>query len=353
MSLSEALSFDDVLLRPRSSNIISRSEVDLAVKLSPTQELDIPIITSPMDTVTESAMAISMSKLGGLGIVHRYNTISTQIGIIRKIRAEIKEGNQIAAAIGVTGDFEERAQELHNAGVDILCIDVAHGHHVAMEAALNKLRKRFGGDKHLMAGNIATHYGFRDLAHWGASSVRVGIGGGSICSTRLKTGHGVPTWQSVRDCQEMRATLRHSNHPYADVKIIADGGIKNSGDIVKALAAGADMVMVGSLVAGTVETPGPVLKHKDGSDWKTYRGMASLQAQLNWRGKASSLEGVSTRVPITGPVESIIEDLVTGIRSGLSYSGARSINELQAVAEFIKQSSAGALESGTHIFERF
>jgi len=352
MSFSEALSFDDVLLRPRYSDIVSRSEVDLSAKLSPTQSLDIPIITAPMDTITETDMAIGMSNLGGLGIVHRYNDIDVQAGIVKKIRNAVDEHGIIAAAIGVTGDFEERAQELHNAGADILCIDVAHGHHVTMESALRILRARFGGDKHLMAGNIATHYGFRDLAHWGASSIRVGIGGGSICSTRIKTGHGVPTWQSVRDCNDMRATLRHANHPYADVKIIADGGIKNSGDIVKALAAGADMVMVGSLVAGTTETPGPVLKNSEGELCKVYRGMASMQAQIDWRGRVSSLEGVSSHVPVAGPVENTITGLVRGIKSGLSYTGARTIGELQATAEFIKQSSAGAFESGPHIYER-
>ena len=193
-----------------------------------------------------------------------------------------------------------------------------------------------------MAGNVATLDGFNRLADWGADSIRVGIGGGSICSTRIQTGHGIPTLQSVIDCGQ---TDR-------DAILIADGGIKNSGDIVKALAAGADAVMLGSLLAGTEETPSETFRDRDGRCFKAYRGMASAEAQKAWRGKASSLEGVSTTIPCKGPVKNVVEELLTGVRSGLSYSGARDIPELRSKARFILQSHAASVESSTHILRR-
>jgi IMP dehydrogenase len=193
-----------------------------------------------------------------------------------------------------------------------------------------------------MAGNIATLEGYNDLVDWGADSVRCNIGGGSICSTRIQTGHGIPGLQTIIDCASTTARK---------VPIIADGGIRNSGDIVKALAAGADFVMLGSLLAGTDETPGDIINTRKGKV-KAYRGMASADAQIDWRGKTSSLEGIATTVSCKGPVDDVISELVRGIRSGLSYSGARSITELQAKAEFIRQTSSGQAESATHILRR-
>jgi IMP dehydrogenase len=244
-----------------------------------------------------------------------------------------------AAAIGVTGDFLERAQELVKAECKILCIDVAHGHHVSVKKALKKLKKQFGDDIVLIAGNVATARAFENLSDWGADAIRVGIGGGSICSTRIQTGHGVPTLQSVLDCAESEG----------DAKIIADGGIRNAGDIVKCLAAGADFVMLGSLLAGTDQTPGQVFTSAEGNKYKVYRGMASAEAQIDWRGKAKSLEGVSTTIPWKGSVKKILKDLEQNIRSGLSYSGATSIEDLYNSANFIKQTQAGMRESFTHI----
>jgi IMP dehydrogenase len=212
-----------------------------------------------------------------------------------------------------------------------------------MRNALFKLRDMFGDDVHIMAGNVATLEGYEDLVKWGANSVRVGIGGGSICSTRIQTGHGMPTLQSVLDCSISEFA--------GDIPIIADGGIKNSGDIVKALAAGADFVMLGSILAGASESPGEVL-HAGGRKCKVYRGMASKDAQLNWRGHTASVEGVSSTVPLKGAVGDILKDLSTNIRSGLSYSGSFNINELQSKSEFIKQSYAGAAESSTHILSK-
>jgi IMP dehydrogenase len=339
MDFRQTYCFDDVLLTPKYSDIKSRSEVTLKSSLSPAISLNLPVISSPMDTVTESRMAMAMQRAGALGVIHRYNTIEQQSQLVTHVSAN---NDSVAAAIGVTGDFLERAQEVVAAGADVVCIDIAHGHHVMMKDALKKLRSFFPDELHIMTGNVATLQAFDDLADWGANSIRVGIGGGSICSTRIVTGHGVPTLQSVLDC----SLSRH------DVKIIADGGIKTTGDIVKAIAAGADFVMVGSMLAGTNETPGTVLETPNGEKYKEYRGMASKKAQHSWRGKSSTPEGVATTVPYKGSVKHTLQDIDGGLRSGLSYSGARTIREFQNKSTLILQSGASQLESNTHILWR-
>jgi len=343
----QTIAFGDVLLEPQYSNITSRKEISLAVPLDAVLQLDIPIIASPMDTVSEWEMAVSMSKLGGMAVIHRYNSIEEQAEQVKKTLKQINKSDSpnmciVGAAIGVNGDFIERAVECYETGADVICIDIAHGDHSLMEEAINTLRGAMGTDVHIMAGNVATLEGFNRLADRGADSIRVGVGGGSICSTRIQTGHGIPTLQSVIDCAK---TDR-------DVLIIADGGIKNSGDIVKALAAGADTVMLGSLLAGTDETPNETFRDRDGRCFKAYRGMASAAAQKAWRGKVSSLEGVSTTIPCKGSVDNIVEELLIGVRSGLSYSGSRNIPELQSKAKFVLQSHAASIESGTHILRR-
>lgn len=344
--MKEYLSYDDVLLRPRYSDIRTRAEVSISTDLNNGLKLDFPVIASPMDTVSESRMAAAIGAAGGTAVVHRYNTPMIEARYVSMARdLATAQGNgiiPIGAAVGVTGDFMERATAVVSAGATFLCVDVAHGHHLMMKEALTSLRREFGNDVHIMAGNVATLAGVNDLADWGADSVRCNIGGGSICSTRIQTGHGVPGLHTIFECAQ---TDR-------DIAIIADGGIRNSGDIVKALAAGADAVMCGSLLSGTDETPGKVIEESDGTRWKTYRGMASKEAQVGWRGTYSSNEGVSARVPYRGSVSRTLEDLKNGIRSGLSYSGARTISELASVAEFIKQTNSGLSESGTHIRSR-
>ena len=331
MNIRKVISFDDVLLSPQKSSIVSRQEVDLSSGRE-NLKLSLPIISSPMDTVTEIDMASTMNLFGGLGVIHRYNSIEEQ--------AEMCSvgGWRRAAAIGASGDFLERSQALYNAGIRIFCLDVAHGHHVLIKEAIGEL-KNFFTDITIVAGNVATLDAFNDLSDWGADAVRVGIGGGSICSTRIQTGHGIPTLQSVLDCS---ASDRNT-------MLIADGGIKNSGDIVKAIAAGADFVMLGSLLAGTDESPGSVFESSNGKKYKVYRGMASVEAQVDWRGEARSLEGISTTIPYKGSVKPILDALRQNIKSGLSYSGARSISEFQSKAKFILQTTAGQLESNTHI----
>jgi|TARA_R100000951_G_scaffold116706_2_gene129975 IMP dehydrogenase len=338
--MDKSLSYDDVLLVPKYSDIRSRSEIDITGDLTNGLSLPLPIISSPMDTITETTMSFIMACMGGSGIIHRYNTIEEQSKMVREASAEIDSVaiGSLGAAVGVTGDYIERAQSLVFAGVKYICVDIAHGHHILMKEALYNLRKALPPNFHIMAGNVATLQGVNDLADWGANSVRCNIGGGSICSTRIQTGHGMPGLQTIFDCAK---TDR-------DVGIIADGGIRNAGDIVKALAAGADAVMCGSLLAGTNETPGNILKDASGS-YKVYRGMASKEAQINWRGRYSSFEGISSVVPCRGNVDSLLTDLGKNIKSGFSYSGARNMKELRLKADFTQQTTAGTVESGTHI----
>ncbi len=324
-------SFDDVLLVPQFSDVESRSEIDLTRQLG-NRTYYLPIISSPMDTVTGLRMASTFGELGALAITHRYCTKEEQIQMTP---------SNAAAAIGVSGDFMDRVKSLNDAGVSTFCLDVAHGHHVLVERALKTIKDKYGEEVNVIAGNVATPKAYVALSEWGADAVRIGIGGGSICSTRVQTGHGVPTFESVLTCS------------YEDgAVIIADGGIKTAGDIVKALAAGADFVMLGSMLAGTDESPGETFQSTDGSKYKVYRGMASVEAHQDWRGSARSLEGISTTIPYKGSVVGIVESLTQNVRSGLSYSGARNITQLQAKAEFIIQSNASQIESSTHILRR-
>ena len=335
--MRKTITFGDVLLVPKYSEILSRKEINLSVNLgNDLPELSCPFVSSPMDTVTEQEMAISMFKQGGVGIIHRYNTIKEQVEISKKVFAA---AGFSAAAIGVSGDYVERAAALYSAGARVLCVDVAHGHHVLMKKALSELRSIFGDTVHIMAGNVATLQGFNDVADWGADSIRVGIGGGSICSTRIQTGHGVPTLQSVIDCAK---TDR-------DAMIIADGGMRSTGDIAKAIAAGADLVMCGSLFAGTDESPGEVFSASDNKKYKVYRGMASVEAQRDWKGSHNSVEGISTTIPYKGSVVDIIQLMKKQLASACSYSGAISLKEFRSRCEFIIQSGSSQTESSTHI----
>jgi len=342
MKIRESVCFDDVLLEPQKSSINSRSAIDVSTSIG-AHNFRLPIISSPMDTITESMMALTMATSGGLGIIHRYNTIQDQAEIVAEMASIYEDLNSshrssISAAIGASSDFMERAATLYGAGARILCIDVAHGHHSLVERALKTLRDSYGDKITLIAGNVATAEGFHDLSQWGADAIRVGIGGGSICSTRIQTGHGVPTLQSVLDCRTVDS----------DAKIIADGGIKNAGDVVKALAAGADFAMLGSMLAGTRETPGQIINNQ----YKVYRGMASPEAQIAWKGEARSLEGVSTTVSLKGDVDDVLNKISKNIRSGLSYTGALNLSEFRAKARFIKQSPSALMESNTHILSR-
>lgn len=334
--LQKTLSFDDILLVPQMSDITSRKEVDISSEIL-TNKFRLPVISSPMDTVTGPKMATALHNAGGFGIIHRYNTIEEQVRLIENINSDF-----MAAAVGVAGDYLERSEELVKAGTVLLCIDVAHGHHTNVKNAIESLKNRFGDEIIIMAGNVATGEAFSDLENWGADIIRVGVGGGSICSTRIQTGHGLPTFHSI--------LLSASSAKRAS--IVADGGIKTAGDAVKCFAAGADFVMLGSLLAGTDESPGQVLQNNEGGKYKVYRGMASIEAQVEWRGKASSLEGISTTIPYKGSVRDILDSLGQNIRSGLSYSGAKTLKEFRNKVKMVRQTQAGMRESFTHILSK-
>lgn len=470
MELPLGLTFDDVLLVPVKSPVRSRSEVDVSTVLVKGVRLNIPIVSANMDTVTESAMAIAMARLGGIGIIHRFMEIERQVAEVKRVKraeafvierpytispnttvAEVKQLmretgvsgflvvddqnrllgivsrrdvrfveredrpvsevmtpqaklvvgsprttleeairilNQhkleklplvdenwvlrglitakdvervvnpssaakdskgrllVGAAIGVRGDFLERASRLIEADVDVLVLDVAHGHSEMAIEAIRRVKREFPAVP-LIAGNVATPEGTQDLIQAGADAVKVGIGPGAACTTRMVTGAGVPQLTAIMWCAEAASKM--------GVPIIADGGIRHPGDITKALAAGASAVMIGSLLAGTDESPGyPVVR--DGVKYKVYRGMASLGANMKRRmldrdeldeeSVAQIVpEGVESYVPYRGKVEEVINQLVGGLKSGMSYCGARNIEELRRNARFIRITEAGAAES--------
>lgn len=341
--IAKKYSFDDVLLVPKESVLTSRSEADLSTYLTNKIKLKMPIVSADMDTVTESKMAIALGKLGGVGVIHRFNDARWQAGEVAKVN---RQNLLVGAAVGVKEEDLDRADKLLKAGANFLVVDIAHGHSKVMEEMLKKLRQRFQRAE-IVAGNIATAEGVGFLAKLGVSAVKVGIGPGSACTTRIVTGFGVPQLSAIMECS---AEARKYNLP-----VIADGGIESSGSLVKALAAGGSTVMLGNLLAGTDEAPGRVVTRL-GKKYKVYRGMASREASLkryqknNWdlsQYKAVS-EGIEGLVSYRGRVEEVIEKLLGGLRSGISYGGARSINELQQNAQFIEITSAGLRESFSH-----
>ena len=343
---NKALSFDDVILKPRYSDILSRKEIDTSIKLPEYMlDFDIPLISSPMSTVTEAYMCNAMSNLGGLGIIHRYNTIEFQT----KLLSYVSCPNTKAAAIGVSGDFKERLASLVSEGLTIVCIDVAHGDHVLVKNAIEFIKEKYPS-LFIIAGNVATGEGYSRLSSWGANAVRTSVGSGSICTTRIQTGHGIPTFHAVVDCYNEKLLLEKQNKHTAH--IIADGGIKNSGDIVKSLAAGADFVMLGSMLSGTKETPGRVITSDEGKKIKRYNGMASKLAQKNWKGSYSSIEGVSSHVQYKGTLSKVVNEIMSNVRSGMSYSNARNLKELKDVADFIIQTNSSNVEGKPHIYSK-
>ena len=473
MHIREGVTFDDVLLVPKYSKITSRSDTDLSTKLSRNISLNIPLISANMDTVTESSMAVTVAREGGIGIIHRFLTIQQQVNEVLKVKRsgsiiienpytinseltikdafsimnekqvsgllvtdsnskiigilterdvlfespdssklvkelmtkdvvtaklgvdleqvkEILKHNRIeklpivddnnhvkglitsqdisnlekypnaskdkkgrplvGSAVGVKGDFMERSEALINAGADVLVVDIAHGHSENAINTVKNIKKAFP-DCELIAGNVATAKGTEDLIKAGVDAVKVGVGSGSICITRVITGSGVPQLTAVFDCAEVG-----NDH---GIPIISDGGTRNSGDATKALAAGASSIMVGSILGGTDESPGSTIT-KNGKRFKIYRGMASLAASMGRRSKETGTfeladdlndyvaEGVEAMVPYKGSVTEIITQITGGIRSGLSYCGASNIKQMQENAEFIKISRAGFAESQSH-----
>ena len=332
--LRKGYTFDDVLLVPNYTDELSRKDVTTETNLG-RWPFKIPLISANMDTITGPEMARKMAELGGLGILHRAFTIQENVDAYKKSYSPAFVGDQkirIGVSIGANERELERAEALYDVGAYIFNLDVAHGHSKLTGKMIKKLREKFKDDIYIIAGNVATLAGADYLASCGADCIKVGIGPGSACTTRIKTGCGVPQLTAIMDCKRV------------DRDIIADGGIRYPGDVVKALAAGANMVMIGGLFAGTDETPGEM--HADGK--KEFRGMASKEAQNGNISEWKTDEGVAFYIDSKGPVEAVVKDLVGGLRSGLTYTGARNIKELQKKAEFIEVSPAGMVENTPH-----
>ncbi len=348
VAIKEALTFDDVLLLPKYSAVLP-SKTNIYLQLTKKISLQVPFLSSAMDTVTESKMAAAIAKEGGIGIIHRNLNIKFQSQEVKKVKD--KKLN-VGAAIGTNEEDIDRARSLQSNGVDLIVIDTAHGHSEKVIKTLSKLKKIIK-EVPICVGNVATGEAAKKLYNSGADIIKVGIGPGSICTTRMVAGIGVPQISAIMD---VKKALNKKN-----VKIISDGGIKFSGDIAKALAAGADAIMMGSIFAGTEESPGKKFKIK-GKFYKQYRGMGSIGAmsagsanryfQKNFKDKSKYVpEGVEGRVEYKGKVSKIIYQLQGGLRSSMGYIGAKNLQEINKKAKFIKITKAGFYESMVHSVE--
>ena len=347
-TIKEALTFDDVLLLPKYSNVLP-SNTDIFLNLTKKIYLKVPFLTSAMDTVTESKMATAIAIEGGMGIIHRNLNIKNQSSEVKKVKSK---SLLVGAAIGTNKEDLDRARSLISNGVDLIVIDTAHGHSEKVLKTLSKIKK-ITKKIPVCVGNIATGEAAKKLYNSGADIIKVGIGPGSICTTRMVAGIGVPQISAIMD---VKKALKKRN-----VKIISDGGIKFSGDIAKALAAGADAIMMGSIFAGTEESPGKKFKIK-GKIYKQYRGMGSIGAmsagsanryfQKNFKDKSKFVpEGVEGRVEYKGKVSKIIYQLQGGLRSSMGYIGAKNLKEINKKAKFVKITKAGFYESMVHSVE--
>ena len=400
--MKKYLTYDDVNIVPKYSELESRDKVKLNTQFTKNTELTIPIVSSPMDTVTEEDMAIEMMEWGGVGVIHRFNTIEEQSKMMKSLHREWdswfdigtnirgddeertidKEWQEwwdgysrsnpptkedwkdlkdrffwadsmirdekawkkkpLCAAIGVTGDYLERAKELVLNGCNVILIDVAHGHHKFVGEAIEEIKSKISNTE-VIAGSIATGDGAKFLCEKGADAIRVGVGNGSLCETRIRTGVGLPQVSALLDC----VTVADSY----DVPIIADGGIRNVGDVCKGLGCGADTIMVGSLLSGTKESPGTIEKKGQWPNeqlFKKYRGSASLDSKLD-RGEEKNVEGNHKVIPYKGKVKRIIGDIEDGIRSSCSYVGASNLEEFRSLVEFVEVTRAGQVEAQPHL----
>ncbi|MBI4137272.1 IMP dehydrogenase [Candidatus Roizmanbacteria bacterium] len=364
-NIQEYLTFDDVLILPGYSDF-SRSAIDLTTKLTRSIELKIPLIAAPMDTVAESTMAIALGKLGGIGIIHRNLTLDQEASEVKKVA---DQGLVAGAAIGASGGYEERIQALVSAGVSVVVVDSAHGFDKKIISAIRFIKEKYPSLQ-VIAGNIATSEGAQALIDAGADALRVGMGPGAICTTRIVSGMGVPQLTAILETVSVAKE--------AGIPVIADGGIKYSGDMVKALAAGAGAVMMGSYFSSAEEAPGKVVElsteHvparfksilRDGQKmykFKEYRGMGSvgamqhgakIKSESEFHGKSYTdrvlvAEGVEGLVPIKGSVKQLVDQAIGGIKSGMYYIGAKNLKELTEKAKFIKITQASLTESHPH-----
>jgi IMP dehydrogenase len=337
------LCFDDILLVPQSSDVASRKDINLTMSIGHDQrkiELYLPIIAAPMDTVCESAMALEIASHGGLGIIHRY---MDEVDQKHETFSVAKKGYPVGVAVGSSCNNTSSLKQVESlvfSGAKVILVDTANGHNIFAVETVREIRRAFP-DLHIMAGNVSTWDGFLALSLAGADSIRVGIGGGSCCTTRLVTGHGLPTLASIMDIYQMQERLE------LPTSIVADGGIRNSGDMVKAFAAGADAVMLGSLLSGHQQSPGKVITVGN-KKYKRLRGMASREAQFGWRKDVSVVEGTSLDVEFRGDVSATLDEIRGEISSGCSYSGVHKLEDLQFASEYAVVSSLSVNESRPH-----
>jgi len=342
--IARGYSFNDVLISPKYNKIVSRRDVKFETRVTKNYKLDIPILAANMDTICESEMAIALGRLGGLGVIHRFLSITEQAEQVKKVKAQ----NLIAAAAIGIKDYEERVKALSEVGINIVVLDVAHGHSKRTGKTLDYIKANYPKID-VIVGNVATKDAAEYFISKQADGIKVGIGPGSACTTRIMTGAGVPQITAIMDVYE--ATQGR-------VPVCADGGIKCPGDLTKAIGAGADTVMSGAIFAGTDETPGEVIM-KDGAKFKEYRGMASFLAtvkKLELDGQKVDeevhVEGEATLVASRGPIAKIIHRYLGGLASGMTYVGAANIESLRGKADFIEISSAGYAESVAHVFNK-
>ncbi len=359
-----ALTYDDVLLIPGYSDF-SRDDIELTTQLSKNISIKTPLISAPMDTVTESKLAITLAELGGIGIIHRNLSVADEADEVKKVK---DAGYLVGAAIGVSDGYKERLEALIKAGVDVIVLDAAHGWTNKFIEALGFIKNTHKGVD-VIVGNIATFEAAEDLCKHGADALRVGMGPGAICTTRVISGMGVPQVTAI--IETSRAAQKYG------IPVIADGGIKHSGDMVKALAAGASTVMMGSFFASTVESPGKIVTFErddvparfksiinghDTYQFKEYRGMGSVGAMKHgveiksedefhgksYKDKTLIAEGVEGLVPVKGTVKDLVDQAVGGIRSGMYYIGAKNIEQLHKKGKFTQITQASLMESHPH-----
>jgi len=342
--LRTGLTFDDVLIVPQRSSIRSRQDVSVKTRLSRNIELELPVVAANMDTVCEHAMAVAMAQLGGIGIVHRFLPIDKQVREIEKVK-QAGASLLVGAAVGTDRDMLDRAKALVVAGADVLVLDIAHGHSDHSIDGVRSLKEHFV-DTDVIAGNVATRNGALDLVTAGADAIKVGVGPGGVCTTRTVAGVGVPQLTAIDDAADV------------GVPVIADGGIRSSGDIAKALAAGACTVMVGSMLAGTKESPGELEQGPKGLQ-KRIRGMASFEAVIARADRSGedldeeylsyrAPEGVEGTVPYKGEVSKLVLQLMAGLRSAMSYTNAHNLVEFRSRAEFVAVTPQGMIENLPH-----
>jgi IMP dehydrogenase len=355
--VEDGLTFDDVSIIPKYSDIKTRANVDLSVDLGVGIKLNVPIIASPMKSVCEVDMAVAMARLGGIGIIHRFCTIDEQVKMVKDAKDILCRDNAIGnincyvgAAIGVNEyEYKERMAALVDAGVDLINLDVAHGHHVLSKIALKYIKNNLSRPVHIMGGAVCTSEAVRDLAKWGVDSVRCGIGPGSGCTTRLMAGIGVPQVTAISNCSWAADEF--------GIKVIADGGIRIPGDVCKAIALGSDVCMLGGLLAATMESPGIIIKEgmwPNEKKYKTYSGSASYAAKAERGESDSNVEGASMRLPYKGNVDHIVNSICDGLKSSLSYVGVDNIRAFQIKSTFVKVSASSIVESKPHgLFNSF